>query len=389
MQEKRQRILKMLEEGTISMDEALTLLENLHENDLEDNQHKMADDHKKKTPSELLPPIRKKQEEKTHTDQEEEESSMDDFLNDLRKDFTVVGDRFMQFMQSAVQKVKDFDFDVPFGQSATFNHTMTRSAEGIEEVLVKVSNGKIAIHRSDDDEIRAEFSVKAFNQNSEEEAKINFLDKMLFATDGEKLRLSSEMKMFQVNTDLYLPHKAYQRLAVKLTNGSFKMKESNFDRIRVKTANGRIEASQFVFKDSDFETANGAIYLNDATGNTLEAETLNGRIYIDGQLKEVEAQSLNGHVTVTTRSEEAEKIDAKTLSGTVELYIPSTLSISGELSSSVGKLDLGLDDVEKITEQDQIFQRNIRFRKEVAGQTRKLHLTGEAKSGTVLVRYNV
>lgn len=389
MQEKRQRILKMLENGKISMDEALTLLENLHNNDLEDNQSKTTEE-KQKTPKELVPTMIRQEEKSGQSDsKEKEEPSMDDFLNDLRKDFTVVGDRFMQFMQTAVQKVKDFDFEVPFGQSVVFNHTMTKSAEGIEEIIMQISNGKVAVHSSDDGEIRAEFSVKAYNHESEEAAKKDFLDKILFITDGEKLRIMSDMKMFQVNTDLYIPRKTYQKLAVKLTNGSFKMKEHNIDRIHVKTANGRIEVSKLVFKDGDFETANGTVYINDVTGDALEAETLNGRIYIDGQLKEVDAQSLNGHVAVTTTSKEAEKIEAKTMSGTVELYIPSTISLSGELSSSVGKLDLGLNDVERITEQDQIFQRTIRFRKEVAGQTRKLHLTGEAKSGTVLVRYNI
>ena len=72
----------------------------------------------------------------------------------------------------------------------------------------------------------------------------------------------------------------------------------------------------------------------------LTAETLNGRVYIDGSLKEVTAQSLSGHVVVTTTSEEAERIDAKTMSGSVELYIPSGISLSGEIASNMGRLGL-------------------------------------------------
>lgn len=389
MQEKRKRILNMLESGKISMDEALTLLENLHENHLEDDDNKVAE--KQDQPLELAPSADRKEEQRQSkaTDQEKEEPSVDDFLNDLRKDFTIVGDRFMQFMQTAVQKVKEFDFETPFGQSVVFQHTMTKKNEGIDEISVQIVNGKTTIHSSDEEEIRAEFSVKTHNQESEEVAKKDFLEKILFVTDDGKLRLISDMKMTQVNVDLYIPRKAYKKLAVKLTNGSFRMKDTQIDHVSVKTANGRIEVSELTFDDGSFETANGTIYVNEAVGNIIETETLNGRIYIDGRLKEVEAQSLNGHVSVTTTSEEAEKIEAKTMSGTVELYIPSTLSLSGELSSSVGKLDLGLDDVERITEQDQLFQRSIRFRKDVSGQTKRLHLTGEAKSGTVLVRYNI
>ena len=71
---------------------------------------------------------------------------MDEFLEDLRKDFTHVGDRFMQFMQTAVQKVKEFDFDSPFGNAVTFSHTMTKHAAGIEEILIDIDNGKVTIH---------------------------------------------------------------------------------------------------------------------------------------------------------------------------------------------------------------------------------------------------
>lgn len=397
MQEKRQRILTMLENGSISMDEALTLLENLQEDHLDDKPSTSTDTEKKEQSAESksIPSVIKEEAEQEASDSteekksEKEESTVDDFLNDLRKDFTVVGDRFMQFMQTAVQKVKEFDMETPFGKSVEFTHTSTKTVEGIEEILVQITNGKMALYSSDEAEIRAEFAVKAYNSESEEESKKEFLEKIIFVTDEGKLRVSSDMRMVQVNLDLYVPRKLYKKLAVKLTNGSFKMEGATIDNIHVKTANGKIEASQLVFKEGDFETANGMIYLNDISGDSLEAETLNGRIYVDGRLKKVEAQSLNGNLAVTTTSEEAEKIEAKTMSGSVELYIPSTLSIVGELSSSVGKLDLGLEDIERIAEQDQLFQRSIRFSKEVPGQSNKLHLLGEAKTGTVLVRYTI
>lgn len=394
MQEKRQRILKMLETGTISMDEALTLLENLHENHLEEDQSKPVVEIKKETPEEtpkeLVPTmVEKEKQQNKSTVEEEEEPSVDDFLNNLRKDFTDVGDQFMQFMQTAVQKVKEFDFEVPFGQSIMFNHTMTQSAENIEEVFVQLKNGKLTIHSSDEQEIRAEFAVKSYNQDSEEAAKKHFLEKIHVVAENGKLNISSEMKITNISLDLHIPHKIYKKLVVKLTNGSFKMKDTQFNDVEVKTANGKIEVSQLIFKESDFEASNGTIYLKNLIGDSIEAETLNGRIYIDGRLNEVEAHSLNGHVTVTTTSEEAEKIEAKTMSGTVELYIPSTVSLSGELSSSVGKLDLGLEDVERISEQDQIFQRTIRFKKDVPNKSNVLHLIGDAKSGLVLVRYNI
>ena len=106
---------------------------------------------------------------------------MDEFLEDLRKDFTHVGDRFMQFMQTAVQKVKAFDFDSPFGSGAAFTHTMVKDADGIEELLIDIDHGKVTLHCGDEDEIRAEFSVKTFGNATEEAATNEFLKKFFLS----------------------------------------------------------------------------------------------------------------------------------------------------------------------------------------------------------------
>lgn len=392
MQNERKRILAMLENGTITTDEALTLLEALGQ----------TKDSEKKVETEQTSPetIIKHQEpaseqrteekpfEKKASRDEQGSPSIDEFLEDLRKDFTNVGDRFMQFMQSAVQKVKSIDFDSPFGNAVTFNYAMTKPASEIEDIIIDIDNGKVTIHHEESDEVRAEFTVKTFNSDSEEKAKKDFLEKLLFVKDEGKLLVSSDMKMVQVNVELFIPKKEYAKISARLLNGAFKMKNAAAETVRVKTANGKIEVVGLTFKNAEFETANGAIALNDVRGTTLEAETLNGRVYIDGVLKDVEAQSLNGHVVVTTKDPEAEKIDAKTMSGSVEIYIPSVVAISGEIASNMGKLDLQLDDVNRTTEQEQFLQRSIRFKKDIEGNTSPMHIFGEAKTGSVLVCYN-
>lgn len=400
MQDKRKRILTMLENGSISMDEALTLLENLSAENQGEQQEQPAATEKEvsKQPEEEKVtgqdsndlPVQStfEQTDKNTGSKEKEQPSVDDFLDDLRRDFSHVGERFMHFMQTAVQKVKEFDLDSPFGKSVHFNHTITKSAKGIEELIIYIDNGKVTVHPSDEEELRAEFNVKAYNNDSEESAKNDFLEKVLVVIDDNKLRVASDLKMMQVNVDLYVPNNEYKKLSVRLLNGSFKMKNASYETIRVKTTNGKIEASNLTFTNAEFETANGTIRLNEMTGDMLEAETLNGRVYIDGELKEVDAQSLNGHVIVTTTSEEAEKVEAKTMSGSVELYLPSNISLSGEIVSNIGKLDLQLEDIDRTSEQDQLLQRSVRFTKDVEESKGKLYVHGEAKTGTVLVQYN-
>lgn len=377
----------MLENGTITTDEALTLLENLSNSPEESTVAEEKPETANQDFTEEEGPSGTHFEDSGST--KNDKQSTEEFLEDIRKDFTHVGDRFMQFMQTAVQKVKEFDFESPFGQSVSFTHTMTKPADGIEEIILDIDNGKIEIHRTDEKEIRAEFTIKTYNSDSEETAKEQFLEKFLFVTDGRKLRLSSAMKMTQVNVDLYIPRQKYGKLSARLMNGSFKMKDAEIANVRVKTANGKIEVSSLTFQKADFETANGSIGLKDLIGETLEAETLNGRVYIDGELQEVEAQSLSGHVVVTTTNESADKIEAKSMSGSVEIYVPSTVALSGEIATNMGKLKLQLDDVDKTAEQEQILQRTIRFKKDLDGGSKTpLYIFGEAKTGSVLVCYN-
>lgn len=387
MQNERKRILTMLENGTISMDEALTLLEAMEKNTTppsnEKNFQQVEDIKNDETKFE------RENQQYESKNSNEKDPAMDEFFEDIKKDFVTVGDRFMQFMQTAVEKMKDFDFDKPFGGSSTFHHTMVKQADDLEEILIDIDHGSVSVHATDTEEIKAEFIVKSFNGRSEEEAKKEFLDKLIFLKDEGKLRLLSDLKLSQVNVDLFVPKRDYKKISARLLNGHFALKDLSVDRLYTKTANGKVDVDRIDFKEAELEAGNGSIRLNESTGAMLEAETINGRVYVSGELKDVEAKSLNGHVVVTTTDTAAQRIDAKTVSGSVELYIPSDIPLRGEISTNMGRLDLQLKDVNKSTEQEQFLHRSISFSKELESESTPLHIHGEAKTGSVIVCYNV
>ncbi|AXH99881.1 hypothetical protein DV702_09115 [Sporosarcina sp. PTS2304] len=357
MQNERVRILTLLEEGKITADEALKLLEAMGN--------------------------------ESHATAEEEKPSADAFFEDIRKEFMTAGDRFMQFMDTAVHRVKEFDFEAPFSKSVAFTHVEKKSAEDIEDLLIDIDHGAVEIHPSDDGEITAMFTVKHFNNDSETEALSQFLDKLLFIKDGKKLRISSDLKMLQVNLKLYVPAAMYGKLSVRLLNGACSVEGIECNDLRIKTANGKIECSNIKFDEAEIQTANGMVRLLKVHGDKLETETLNGRVYVDGEVVAIEAKSLNGNVTLTTTSAKARCLEAKSISGAVELYFPSSLAVKGEISSNMGKLDLQLKDVSRVEEQEQFLHRTIRFGKTVENEEQApIQIIGESKTGSVMVRYN-
>jgi len=384
MQEERKRILDSVEKGTISAQEALVLLEALGHGEA-----------KQKVPTYSAQSQSESNTQSTHTytetnNQKNNSSHEDDFMDDIKRDFTQFGDRFMQFMQSAVGKMKSFDFDMPFGEPIQFHHTFTKDDVDIKEISADLANGKIEIYPSQDSHVRAECHVKVYRSPSEEEAKKEFLDKFVFVVDQQRLRMISDLKTTSVNVVLYVPQQFYHSISVRLFNGSFVGKHLESERLRVKTSNGKIELKDVRFEDGDIQTANGAIHVKEAKGNKIEAETINGRIYIDGYLKEIDAQSVNGHVVVTTKHPEARKIEGHAVAGAVEIYVPSNIALQGEVSSNFGKMEVALSDVTRLNEQEHFLQKSIRFTKDIADTTKApLHIKGEAKTGSVLVRYTL
>lgn len=377
MQNERKRILDMLENGTITAEEALNLLVQI-DSSAEGTEGELS------TRNES----RKSADKEGSSKSAWSNASAEEFMEDLRKDLTTAGDQFMQFMQGAVQKVKGFDVENPFGSASTFEHTLQKDASDIKELIVDINNGKISIVPGETDDITATFSVKTYTMNSEEDVKKEFLDRLICVADDKSFRVSSNSKTVQVNTVLTVPKKEYNKISVRLLNGGFEMTNLNTKKIRVKTTNGKINMSYVKAESADLETLNGEIRLLSFESDELEAQTLNGLVYVDGKIKETEARTLNGAITVTTTHENPEKIEVKSMGGNIELFVPSHHSLEGSITSTIGSLSLKLPDVEKTSNQDQLLHRSLDFEKEVSGSTSKLQLEAESKTGSILVCYS-
>ena len=96
---------------------------------------------------------------------------------------------------------------------------------------------------------------------------------------------------------------------------------------------------------------------------------------------------MNGNVAVTTTSNEAHKVKARTVAGSVELYVPKTVAIDGQVSSNFGKTDVALSDVVLHDEEDQFLLKTVHFDKSLP-DAKLLKVVGESRTGTVIVRYS-
>ncbi len=327
---------------------------------------------------------------KEQTSQKNQSSKgMDEtFFEDLKKDFTQFSSRFVELMNTAVSKVKEFDFDKSFIEPNTFETEQIIEPTNFTNISIDIPNGNVEIKPSIDGNARAVYKVKPSFVKVSDDIEKEFQEHFICKNDNGTLRVISTTKKIRVDVTLYIPQAEYNTFTVHQFNGGFSTRNLNVEKLKVKTMNGGIECREFQFRRIDLETANGAIEVREVSGDELEAETVNGRIYVDGAIQEIEAESANGHVIVTTRSQEARVVKANTVAGTVEIYIPSTVSLQGEVSSNFGKMDVRLPDVERLNEQSQFLQKNVQFSKKVEN-TPTLIVDGETKTGSVIVRYNL
>lgn len=381
MQNERQKILELVEKGTISAKEAITLLEALEKSS--NTTQRVMENTSKEDP---FFHEAKKEEQQKKSDSDFAKHFQEE-MHDFRKDLSQIGSMFMDMMNTAVKKVKEFDVSSPFGERFEFTHTEELVASDVQNILVDLPNGSFSFEPSDGERIQVMCKVKApFVNESEEETRSNFLNQFVVKNDAGTLRILSHLKIAQVNVKVLIPERKFEKLSVRLMNGSVTLRDSVFEELKVKTLNGAIKGTALTFNKATVDSTNGSVELTDVRGKDLEAETLNGRVYVDGTLEEVEAKSVNGHVVVTTCSSNSSKVKAQTVAGTVELYVPRTISLRGKVVTNFGKVDVGIQDVSKIEAQDQFLSKVVRFDKEVEGANRLL-IEGESKTGAVLVRY--
>ena len=312
---------------------------------------------------------------------------MDEFMGDIKQDLSQFSTRMTGLVGAALSKFKDLDIETPFGEKVEFTKTFAYPVSDIKSIELEVANGKIDVVRATDELVTVNIFGKTPQKGTQEES-ITHVTENLSTLTNEKLFIRSANKFTQLNVQLAIPEKHYDVFIARLLTGSISIEKMDAKLIKARTYNGIVRLENVTFDHAELQTSNGAVEARHVKGDDLEAETANGRIYIDGELKEVEAESVNGHVVVTTTSTEAHKIKARALAGSVEIYVPKTVALDGQIYTNFGKADVGLSDVQLSEEEEQFLSKSLRFTKELEG-AKLLKLVGESRTGTVLVRYTL
>ncbi|OIK16375.1 DUF4097 domain-containing protein [Bacillus sp. MUM 116] len=366
MKEERKRILKMVEEGKLKVDEALSLLEELEkaQQTMEQKQEQIV--------NELSTAIKFEEAQKDH--QEYTQGNK----------FQSTKDKIFEFVDSALKKIKDFDLDLNFGQSVEISHIFHHGDVYLKDMDLDVANGSLKIAPWDQKDVRIECQAKVYRVETTEQARQNFLKDVIFAIEGEKLRFTTQQKWMKVDAVVYIPQAQYERIRVRMFNGPISGEELNVNDFRVKTANGKIELAKVNGRRAEIETANGHIKLQNSIIDDVEAETINGAIKLDGNFRKMETQTFNGNVTYNLNGNRCELISAKATTGSIDIYVPEGVPVNGELKTNLGGFNMKLEGIQILEEKSEMIQKLLRF-ESINHPDKKLKVFADTKTGSITV----
>ena len=94
--------------------------------------------------------------------------------------------------------------------------------------------------------------------------------------------------------------------------------------------------------------------------------------------------SVNNQISFQVLEEACESIQAKSVTGSIQLQLPSGASADGELKSNLGSFNISLGGIDVIEEKSDVIQKVLKFKTQ-KNTLPSLHLFADTKTGAITV----
>lgn len=357
--EEKKRILKLVEEGKLSADEALSLLEALGS---------AAEGKQIKT--ELSTQVNYENEKTNHQSSYKESSTKT---------------KIFDFLDSAIKKIKDLDLDFNFGNSIEVNHIFHHQDVFLKDLDIDVANGSVKLIPWNEQDVRIECQAKVYKVENQTDARQSFLQDVLFSIEAGKLRFSAQKKQMKVNAIVYIPKNSYDFMKIRMFNGPISCEKLDVINFKAKTANGKITVTGIFSNQAEIETANGHINVINGQIDDLEVETINGSIQVGGSYEKLNVQSFHGHVDCRLNDNRCKTALIKTTSGNVDVHLPAYLNIDGEFKSNLGAFSCEFEGMTVLEEKKEVVQKLLRFKVDQQA-VNQMNLYIDSKTGSIKLK---
>lgn len=328
MSEKRKRILRLLEEGQITSDEADRLLDDVDETEAEKG--------RQKNNSEGYTQERFKQDVRSFTE------GVKNLLNDT------------------FQRVKDGPFEFNF-QQMDIHRKYTFPVSQVNHLDFDLFNTTLEFLPIGSSEIVIDCKAKVYKENDQLKAEEYFDRYTEVGLTGDTLRFETEDNNIQTKLVIYLPKKKYEKASFKAFNGSMKFLSTHFEQASISTTNGSITMDEYTGDASYVETKHGSIKLDDVQFTKGKLTATTGSVYVDGSMEDLDIYVVTGSVRNYLRNKQAKSLYVETMTGSIQIYLPEDIPMIGSANTSIGNIDVQLKDVMKMNMDEQLMKKQAQF----------------------------
>ncbi|MBB5173432.1 DUF4097 family beta strand repeat-containing protein [Texcoconibacillus texcoconensis] len=368
MQEERKMILKMIEDGKISTEEGVQLLNALKDGGDAKNGEEAESASFENGPQSLSKQV---------------DWNAGGAHRGTYKDTSLMR-RFGDFFEDAVQKVKDFDLDFNFGSSVEVEHIFQHTDASVENMNISVENGDITFEAWDEPDVRVECKVKVYKVKDAQEARRFFLDEAIFSLHEGALQFRSPSKSMKVNTVVRIPRGKLQQVKLYAFNGKLTGETLSMQKFEGQTVNGRIQFEKIDAEDVHLETIHGSIAIEELRCHHAGGKTLNGSIDLSVACGEVDIETLNGSIHYTLTDARSAKGYFKTTTGSVTVHVPNSVKTEGQLKTYLGGIHCDLPNLTTIDEKKDFASKSMAFLSN-RDVTPLLYIEAETRTGSINV----
>lgn len=315
MNEEKIMILQMLQDGKITSEEAIKLLEALDEPDFEIPEYEAADDsgHKTRLTNKTL-----------------EEIGSD------------IGNAFSNLFTG----LKDIGSSIGINNlTETIEMDLEENIQNLTDPIIdlKSVNGYIKLRKHELDTIKINIHCQ-YKEGT-----------LTPHQEFYKFHIENNNIVFHpiynndiaINLDVSIPYQVYDEITLETTNGSIIVNGLDINKLRCETKNNSITLSDIKSEKINLSTMNGRIEGTFLNSTDIEAITTNSGVFLDHVVtKNFNAHTANGKIKLNDMN--SDKIIAKTSNSTIDTDRLSARYI--DLKTSNGKIIYDFFDMEKTKE---------------------------------------
>lgn len=361
--EEKMFILKMLEQGKITSDEAAKLISALEGKQAEENASRQqkqnesgnqnsefghkANQWKREWKNEWKGEWKRDWKKKDCNGQSDFDRIVDDFSAKAEKFGKNVASTTAGIFDKVVDFVGSFvdtnSFNIFGSYNAVDKNYEAHAGEG-KDLYIEGVNGNIMVKKHLDDKVVIRTRIRCPQNDT---------DSIVAFSDDENaisLKVANRIMNLSVSHEIFLPVVSFNNVKIETSNGKIYVEDAlakdfscitknshidlmgvNSEKVSVDTKNGKIQISYLISKEVEVNTSNSLIDIKNMKAETLKAVTTNGRIAVENAqnydgVSEINLllKTTNGGIKVNMNDMDNKgyKVRGKTSNGGINLLIP-------------------------------------------------------------------